>query len=254
MILQNQKLDIIFVHFSVSQKSLGKKNTPIYIINGFTYLKKTKNLNKYKEYIKLCMFYKIGLIYTPLNIHVDEFINSPCFENHQIGCGYDAKFYTRKLNIPCFMIFRSPINLFGDVYRHEYTKKEGYRQIPHLQNINNFVLHVYKMYKSGQSYMYQHKNDKYNICLNQTELLNGTSGRSFLLRENSDVNAIVKFLNTVFHLKIDNIESITKKCEVITHELSKESLVMLNDIYKKDFIVYNRLTKQKKLYVRLSSI
>jgi hypothetical protein len=25
MILQNQKLDIIFVHFSLSQKSLGKK-------------------------------------------------------------------------------------------------------------------------------------------------------------------------------------------------------------------------------------
>ena len=38
-ILQNQKLDIIFVHFSVSQKSLGKKNTRNYIINGSTYLK-----------------------------------------------------------------------------------------------------------------------------------------------------------------------------------------------------------------------
>ena len=200
------------------------------------------------------MFYEIGLIYTPLNAHVDEFINSPYFENHQIGCGYDGKFYTRKLNIPCFMIFRSPINLFIDIYRHEYTKKEDYRHIPHLQNINNFVQHVYNMHKSGQEYMYQHKNNKYNICLNQIDLLNGASGRSFLLRENSDVKTIVKFLNRVFHLKIDNIETSAQKSEVITHELSKESLVMLNDMYTKDFIVYNRLSKHRKLYVRLSSI
>lgn len=201
------------------------------------------------------MFYKIGLIYTPLNTHVDEFIHSPYFENHQIGCGYDGKFYTRKLNIPCFMIFRSPINLFGDIYRHEYTKKEDYRHIPHLQNINNFVQHVYNIHKSGQLYMYQHKANKYNICLNQIDLLNGASGRTFLLRETSDAKTIVKFLNTVFHLKIDNIETSTQKSEVITTtELSKESLVMLNDIYKRDFIVYNRLTKHKKLYVRLSSI
>ena len=200
------------------------------------------------------MFYKIGLIYTPLNTHVDEFIHSPCFENHQIGYGYDGKFYTRKLNIPCFMIFRSPIHLFGDIYRHEYTKKEGYRHIPHLQNINNFVQHVYNMHKSGQEYMYHYKANKYNICLNQIDLLNGTSGRTFLLRESSDTKTIVKFLNTVFHLKIYNIEPSTIKSEVITHELSKESLVMLHDIYKKDFIVYNRLTKHTKLYVRLSSI
>jgi hypothetical protein len=200
------------------------------------------------------MFYKIGLIYTPLNTHVDEFINSTCFETHLIGCGDDGKFYTRKLNIPCFMIFRSPINLFIDIYRHEYTKKEDYRHIPHLQNINNFVLHVYNMHKHGQEYMYQHKANKYNICSTQIDLLNGASGRTFLLRETSDVKTIVKFLNTVFHLKIDNIETSTIQSEVITHELSKESLVMLNDIYKKDFIVYNRLTKHKKLYVRLSSI
>jgi hypothetical protein len=39
MIWENQKLDIIFVHFSLSQKSLGKIKTRNYIINGFTYLK-----------------------------------------------------------------------------------------------------------------------------------------------------------------------------------------------------------------------
>ena len=114
--------------------------------------------------------------------------------------------------------------------------------------------HVYNMHKHGQEYMYPHKANNYNICSNQIDLLNGASGRTFLLRETSDTKTIVKFLNTVFHLKIYNIETSTIQSEVITHELSKESLVMLNDIYKKDFIVYNRLTKHKKLYVRLSSI
>ena len=43
MILQNQNLDIIFVHFSLSQNSLGKIKTRNYIINGFAYLKTGMN-------------------------------------------------------------------------------------------------------------------------------------------------------------------------------------------------------------------
>ena len=201
-------------------------------------------------------FYKVGMIQIPF-LNIDNFLsNLNMSTRDHIGYGRDCEFYTKKLHIPCFIIIRDPIAHFTDIYFNEYARNNLHLNASYFNTINDFVEHIYLIFKSNNPYTYKYANKIYNIFSQQTDYyIKGNPAKTFLLK-NAEIETIELFLNNTFGLKKKAGLIINKNLLFKSHDivLEEKSIAMLHEIYKTDFILYKRLVSKKKLYSRLTSL
>ena len=201
-------------------------------------------------------FYKVGMIQIPF-LNIDDFLNNFNISTREhIGYGRDCAFYTKKLHIPCFIIIRDPIAHFIDIYFNEYARNNLHLNASYFNTINDFVEHIYLIYKSNKPYTYKYANKIYNIFSQQTDYYsNGNPAKTFLL-QNAEIEMIELFLKNTFGLGDKKRVNINKTLLFNPRDivLTEKSITMLNEIYKTDFILYKRLVSKKKIYSRLTSL
>ena len=124
--------------------------------------------------------------------------------------------------------------------------------VPYIKTIDIFAEYIYLIYKSHKTYIYKYHNNDYNLFTNQTDFINGNPSKIFLLQDGS-LSIIIKFLNNIFGFKIKNILNIQlfNNYKLI---LSDKTIKIINEIFNKDFILYNQFIKRKKIYIRLRSL
>lgn len=197
------------------------------------------------------MFYRIGFVGLPF-IQIENFMN--CLDDitkEKIDYGKDMGFYTKKLKIYCFIILRNPILYFIDIYMNEHACYFKF-EVPYVKTIDIFVDHIYLLYKSKKSYIYKYKNNDYNLFTQQTDFLNGNISKIFLLKDGK-METIIKFLHTTFGIKINN----SLNNELFNNyklTLTDKSIVLINEMFNNDVILYKQFVRKKKSYIRLRSL
>lgn len=168
----------------------------------------------------------------------------------------DGKFYNNYL--PCFAIIREPIDRFKSLFFYNMfgsTKYGNKKFFKKYTDINDFIedckndINLLQKIENGWQFR------------PQTKWLNGNKNSIFLMKYNNhnNCNNIMYFLKKEFNIDF-NYNACYYKINVtyydydVNSNINEKNLVFLNNLYKNDFILYDKLSKIYQPYVRLSKI
>lgn len=155
--------------------------------------------------------------------------------------------YFNKNHVKCFAIIRDPIDRFYSVfYYNKYGSSNKRRnRLGEYKDINDYVDFLKKLNKKEIFLEFKKIENGYQFK-KQKDYINGKNKDILLIEFNSDLNKNVMEGLEKFDIKIEIPNKIINKTKYNNFvELSKENLLFIQEYYKEDILLYEKVKNKK---------
>jgi len=216
-----------------------------------------RNIINFKKIEIFNNIYKIGFI------HITKTGGTDIKDKNQNSEIYFGKYHYEnssfyKNNLPCFAVIREPIERFKSTFFYNIcgSSKYGYKGYDKIYiDINDFINdciidpNLLNSFEKGWQFRQQYKwligNEKntFIIKYNNNNICNNIS-----LLLNKEFNIDYKYNSNYIRINMTYYDN------NINSNINEKNNKYLHDLYKEDFIIYNKLFKNTQPYIRFSEI